>query len=151
SYPWLHKDQVCDLRHSSNKNSLERTAPPSRHPNCDDLRMLAFARSSSLAVRTLLAVLGGALSIARGQAQSQTSVTPRFEVASIRSSKTDERMNYGVRGDRMFGSNMPALGWIEIAYQVRAFQVNGPAWISQEKFDIEAKAGGPGEPMREML
>ena len=60
-------------------------------------------------------------------------------------------MNYGVRGDRMFGSNMPAIGWIEIAYQVRDFQVHGPAWISEEKFDIAARAAGPGGPMREML
>lgn len=52
-------------------------------------------------------------------------------------------MNYGVRGDRMFGSNMTALGWIEIAYRLRDFQITGPAWISTEKFDIEAKAERP--------
>lgn len=113
--------------------------------------MFGIGRSSTSPLGTVLAVLGGAVLIVGKQAQSQTSVSPRFEVASIKPSKTDERMNYGVRGDTMFGSNMPALGWIEIAYKVREFQVNGPAWISEEKFDITAKAGGPGEPMREML
>jgi len=113
--------------------------------------MPALAAQRPSPLETVLAAVCGALLIAGGQAQSQTSVTPRFEVVSIRPNKTDERMNYGVRGDRLFGSNMPALGWIEIAYQVREFQVNGPAWISEEKFDITAKAEGPGAAMREML
>jgi len=43
----------------------------------------------------------------------------------------------------MFGRNMPAIGWIQIAYQVKEFQIVGPAWISAEKFDIEAKTETP--------
>jgi len=52
-------------------------------------------------------------------------------------------MDYGLRGDGMFGRNMPAIGWIQIAYQVKEFQIVGPAWISTEKFDIEAKTESP--------
>jgi uncharacterized protein (TIGR03435 family) len=72
-------------------------------------------------------------------------------VASIKPNNTDERMDYGVRGDRLFGRNMPAIGWIEIAYKVREFQIVGPAWISREKFDIEAKAANSGGEMQLML
>jgi uncharacterized protein (TIGR03435 family) len=78
-------------------------------------------------------------------------VRAEFEVASIKANNTDERMDYGVRGDRLLGRNMPAIGWIEIAYKVREYQIIGPAWISQEKFDIEAKASNPGGDLRLML
>jgi uncharacterized protein (TIGR03435 family) len=75
---------------------------------------------------------------------------PEFEVALVKSNKTDERMNYGRRGDRMFGRNMPVKGWIQIAYQVKDFQITGPGWISNEKFDIEAKMENPSASGRQM-
>jgi uncharacterized protein (TIGR03435 family) len=64
---------------------------------------------------------------------------PRFDVASVKPNQSGERMDYGLQADGMFGRNMPAIGWIQIAYQVKEFQIVGPAWISAEKFDIEAK------------
>jgi uncharacterized protein (TIGR03435 family) len=76
-----------------------------------------------------------------------------FEVAAVKANKTNERLDYGIRGDRMYGS-MPAVGWIQIAYGVKEFQIKGPAWISTERFDIEAKAAngsGTGTQMRLML
>jgi uncharacterized protein (TIGR03435 family) len=48
-------------------------------------------------------------------------------------------MEYGIRGNGLAGKNISANGWIQIAYEVRDFQIAGPAWISNEKFDIEAK------------
>lgn len=60
-------------------------------------------------------------------------------------------MDYGVRGSRLWGRNMSALGWIQIAFGVRAYQVIGPAWISDEKFDIEAKIGPPYSQSKQML
>lgn len=65
---------------------------------------------------------------------------PQFEVASVKPSNSNERMNYGLRADGLFGTNMPAKGWIQIAYGVKEFQIVGPDWISNEKFDITAKA-----------
>jgi uncharacterized protein (TIGR03435 family) len=76
-----------------------------------------------------------------GLAQSQkTAALPEFEVASVKPSSTNERMNYGQRPNGIFGTNMPAKGWIQIAYGIKAFQIVGPDWISFEKFDIDAKA-----------
>lgn len=50
-------------------------------------------------------------------------------------------MDYGGRGERgIFGRNIPIAGWKQIAYQVRGFQIEGPSWILNEKFDIEAQA-----------
>jgi uncharacterized protein (TIGR03435 family) len=56
-------------------------------------------------------------------------------------------MDFGVRGDRLYGSNMPLKGWIQIAYQVKDFQVAGPEWISSENFDIDARAEALGQKM----
>ena len=78
-------------------------------------------------------------------------VSPAFEVASVKPNRTNERMDYGLRGDRMFGKNMPAKGWIQIAYQVKEFQVVGPSWISTEKFEIEAKAESPSPSSGQMF
>jgi len=90
--------------------------------------------------------------VVAGLARAQSAdALAEFEVASVKPNNTDERMDYGVRGDRLFGRNMPAIGWIEIAYKFRELQIVGPAWISQEKFDIEAKAGNSGREMRPML
>lgn len=62
-----------------------------------------------------------------------------FEVASVKPSKSDEKMKYGSRGSVLSGRNIPLKGWIQIAYGARDFQVVGPEWIANEKFDIEAK------------
>ena len=75
-------------------------------------------------------------------AESQTDIAaPKFEVASIKPNSSSERMDYGGRGERgIFGRNISAAGWIQIAYQVRGFQIEGPGWILNERFDIEAQA-----------
>jgi uncharacterized protein (TIGR03435 family) len=83
---------------------------------------------------TTLLLIAAALSLTSAQAQ------PKFEVASVRPNNSDEKMNYGVRGNSLSGTNMPLVGWIEIAHKVRDYQIKGPSWISVEKFDIEARA-----------
>ncbi len=84
-------------------------------------------------------------------ALAQTGSLVEFEVASVKPNHSDERLNYALRGNRMFGKNMPVKGWIQIAYQVKDFQIVGPSWISDEKFDIEAKAESPSSSNRQML
>lgn len=76
---------------------------------------------------------------------------PEFEAAVVKPNHSAERMDYGVRGSRLWGRNMSAKGWIEIAYGVRDYQITGPAWISDEKFDIEAKIGPPYRDTKLML
>lgn len=92
--------------------------------------------------------IGGLLLVlAIGFARSQsTTARPEFEVASIKPNNTNERMDYLVRGDRLFGKNMPAKGWIQIAYGLKGFQVVGPEWISTEKFDIDARRAESASP-----
>src|ERR1035438_8842743 len=85
-------------------------------------------------------------------ATSQTTASqPQFDAVSIKPNKTDERQDYGLRGDRIFGKNIPVKGWIQIAYGVKDFQIRGPAWISTEKFDVEAKAGNPSASATQMM
>lgn len=74
-----------------------------------------------------------------------------FEAAAVKPNHSAERMDYGVRGSRLWGRNMSVKGWIEIAYGVRDYQITGPAWISDEKFDIEAKIGPPYRDSKLML
>jgi uncharacterized protein (TIGR03435 family) len=74
--------------------------------------------------------------------QPLASARPEFDVASIKPNKSDERMDYGGVGNGLSGRNISLQGWIQIAYEVRDFQVSGPSWIANEKFDIEARAEG---------
>jgi uncharacterized protein (TIGR03435 family) len=77
---------------------------------------------------------------------------PEFEVASIKPNKTNERMYYGLRHASLTVRNMPVKGLIQIAYGKRDFQITGgPAWITSECFDIEAKAESPQRATQDML
>jgi uncharacterized protein (TIGR03435 family) len=74
-----------------------------------------------------------------------------FEVASIKPNKTNERMYYGLRNATLTVRNMTAKGLIQTAYGRRDFQMTGgPAWITSECFDIDAKAQRPLKATHEM-
>jgi len=67
-----------------------------------------------------------------------------FEIASIKPNKTHERMYYGLRNGSLTVRNMTVQGLIQTAYGKRDFQISGgPAWITTEFFDIDAKAELP--------
>jgi uncharacterized protein (TIGR03435 family) len=67
-----------------------------------------------------------------------------FEVVSIRPNKSKERMYYGLRNGSLTIRNMTVKGLIQTAYGKRDFQIaGGPAWITTEFFDIDAKAERP--------
>ena len=96
---------------------------------------------------------------------------PQFEVASVKPAPNDEtagrisRMLDMLRDVRRPGmipmddpgrvrlENWALLDLIAAAYSVRATQVSGPAWLSGQRFDIEAKApaGAPKEELNAML
>jgi uncharacterized protein (TIGR03435 family) len=77
---------------------------------------------------------------------------PEFEVASIKPNRSNERMYYGLRNDRLTVRNMTAKGLIQTAYGKRDFQITGgPAWITSECFDVEAKAESPFKATQDML
>jgi uncharacterized protein (TIGR03435 family) len=96
---------------------------------------------------------------------------PQFEVASVKPAANDEtarrisRMLAMLRDVRRPGmipmddpgrvrlENWALLDLIAAAYSVRATEVSGPAWLSDQSFDIEAKApaGTPKEELNAML
>jgi uncharacterized protein (TIGR03435 family) len=77
---------------------------------------------------------------------------PEFEVASIKPNKSHERMYYGLRNASLTIRNMTVKGMIQIAYGKRDFQITGgPAWITSECFDIDAKAEGLRKANPDML
>lgn len=100
-------------------------------------------------------------------------VGPQFEVASVRPSAKDmsddpavaklfQEMGEGMRrvgeipmtaSDRVRMQHWSLLDLIAAAYRVRGVQVSGPAWLSEEFFDIEAKVpeGTAKEDLHAML
>lgn len=94
------------------------------------------------------------LFLAAGAALGQTAPTkPAFEVATVKPSPPLDmaKMREQVRAGRMprFGPHidgaqatyiyMPLKDLIANAYQVKPYQINGPAWLATERFDIAAK------------
>jgi uncharacterized protein (TIGR03435 family) len=85
---------------------------------------------------------------------------PRFEVASIKPSgeprtyfvdnTTPRAFMTGARFDIQLASLMAL---VTTAYRVEAFQVSGPSWMAETRFDIVAKppAGATNEQIPEML
>ena len=70
-----------------------------------------------------------------------------FEVASVKpAAPLDGRMMIGTRGgpgtadpERITSSNMALKDLLMLAYDVQSFQVEGPAWVDTERYDIAAK------------
>src|ERR1700753_969218 len=82
---------------------------------------------------------------------------PRFEVASVKPASPEAGGMTRIRnppGGRIEVTNMPLKELIVFAWRIQPYQiVGGPAWISSERYDVEAKAESapkPGE-MQAML
>jgi uncharacterized protein (TIGR03435 family) len=107
--------------------------------------------------RTLTAVVAFcALSLA------QTPASATFEVASIKPAAPQEmgRMMVGMRGGpgtpdptQATFTNVSLTMLVQMAYDVRDFQVTAPAWMDSTRFDIQAKvpAGATRDDFRTML
>ncbi|HLY43137.1 MAG TPA: TIGR03435 family protein [Terracidiphilus sp.] len=78
---------------------------------------------------------------------------PTFEVATIKPTKPDEQRKFFiVRGAEFLTVNTSLNDLIGFAYDVHSKQViGGPAWMSEKKFDIEAKPDIAGAPNREQV
>ncbi|MBV9182624.1 MAG: TIGR03435 family protein [Acidobacteria bacterium] len=78
---------------------------------------------------------------------------PNFEVATIKPSKPDEPGKMlSVQGSRFKTVNTTTSDLINFAYDVQAKQVvNPPAWVSSDKFDIDAQPDTPGTPNPQQL
>src|SRR5580704_6137689 len=113
-----------------------------------------FAVSAALAV--------GALS---GSLFGQAPSAPAFEVATIRpappiqdiiqqlQSGNTSKLGMSVDGARVNMGFQSLADLIRIAYRVKAYQVIGPDWISQQRFEIQGKIpeGGSTDKVPEML
>jgi uncharacterized protein (TIGR03435 family) len=74
----------------------------------------------------------------------QTATAPAFEVASIKPST----MTFGSYYRYLPGGRLSVMSWIkqviEVAYGVEGYQVSGgPAWLNEDRYNIEAKAENP--------
>ena len=76
--------------------------------------------------------------LAQPSAEAQT-----FEIASVRASEP------GARGEsvvtepgKLTMRNVSLRSCIQWAYDVRSFQISGPGWLTDSRFDIAAKAAG---------
>jgi uncharacterized protein (TIGR03435 family) len=106
------------------------------------------------------------------RAQAPAAPRPQFEVASVKPATNNEAGGRGLAMMREMAryarrpgvipmddpgrvrlENWVLLDLIAAAYRVRATQVSGPAWLSDQGFDIEAKPpdGAPKEELDAML
>jgi uncharacterized protein (TIGR03435 family) len=91
----------------------------------------------------------GLLTLGCCLARAQTTVTPRFEVASIKPvpQASGVSLDFRVeRGGRLTVTNLTLKVIILQAFGVKQYQIaGGPAWLDTDRFDIAAKAeGDPG-------
>jgi uncharacterized protein (TIGR03435 family) len=100
----------------------------------------------------VIAALG--IGVAAGQ-----DLAPRFEVASIKSTSSEEldaikrsgrsslfpEQGISISGNRVTVLGLTVATLIRAAYNLRTYQFSGgPGWIASDSFDISAKAEGPG-------
>ena len=67
-----------------------------------------------------------------------------FEVASVRPSQTDAPDSAVALGLRLDGSqarigSLPLRDYIAMAYRIKPYQVAGPDWLANQKFNVNAK------------
>jgi uncharacterized protein (TIGR03435 family) len=86
--------------------------------------------------------------------------TTAFEVASIKPNVSSKQGGEGSRRESTQSSpgsktmrNVSLRTCIMWAYNVQPYQVTGPGWITEERYDVSAKAAGPApeSEMRKML
>jgi uncharacterized protein (TIGR03435 family) len=107
--------------------------------------------------RTAASLLFLASYAASGQSPA---ASPAFDVASIKPSQLARAGGQGSRRENIQptpGSlamhNVTLASAIQWAYQVKPFQISGPSWITNDRFDIDAKSpgGAPETALRLML
>jgi uncharacterized protein (TIGR03435 family) len=93
--------------------------------------------------RALLIVTAASASLPAQQVQPDIAAAPAFEVVSVKPNKGGS-LSSGLPflpNGGFNGTNVALKSVIAIAYEVRAFQVEGgPDWLNSERFDIVARA-----------
>lgn len=72
--------------------------------------------------------------------------SPAFEAASVRPTPADSRIRPAIRGGpgtsdpgQITFTNIPLLTILQRAYDAKSYQISGPAWLSQSRYDVIAK------------
>ena len=74
-------------------------------------------------------------------AYSQSGTVPKFEVASVRPSKSGSgHSSENQTNGRFTATNVTLKDCIKFAYGLKDYQISGPAWLNDERYDIVAKA-----------
>jgi uncharacterized protein (TIGR03435 family) len=72
---------------------------------------------------------------------------PAFEVASVKASKqageASRRERVASQPGSLIMANVRFTKLMQWAYRVQDYQITGPGWINDERFDVVAKAGTP--------
>jgi uncharacterized protein (TIGR03435 family) len=116
--------------------------------------LLALTAAVALAAPLTFGLLTAPLVRAQSAAAESAGARESFEVASIKPSDPGGRNTFVniTPGGGFRATNVNARFLVRVAYHVQNFQISGgPAWMSSETFDIEAKsAGGPDVDIRKM-
>jgi uncharacterized protein (TIGR03435 family) len=77
-----------------------------------------------------------------------TNASPAFDAASIKPSKPEQQgKGFTVRGREFLTFNTSVVDLITFAYGLHARQITGgPAWLEAEKYDLDGKPEGEGQP-----
>src|SRR4051812_21816452 len=101
------------------------------------MKLLLFA---AIAMALLLADAASA-------AGGQDARVPRFEVASVKTNRAGGRTTRQIEPQRLTYLNITLGEFIQMAYGVRRYQIQGEDWItnnaSPNRYDIVAKAAAP--------
>src|ERR1051325_11866 len=74
-----------------------------------------------------------------------------FDVATVRPSRTGKRGGLAASPGMLTIRNLPLHAIIQAAYGVKEYQISGPPWLKQERFDIVAKTDASVTTEDEML
>jgi uncharacterized protein (TIGR03435 family) len=100
---------------------------------------------------TLAALCAALVWVAQGQTEA---ADPAFEVATVKVSVADNGNWSTSTGKGQFRLvNIPLQSCIQMAYDVKDYSLDGPAWLDSARFDIVAKppAGTPLSQFNQML
>src|SRR5579862_4223690 len=86
--------------------------------------------------------------------RAQSDAPPAFEAASVKPNRSgDGHSSSHTRESNVQMTNMSLRSIIIMAYEIKDYQLEGPPWLSSERFDIVAKApvGTPDKKMMPMM
>jgi uncharacterized protein (TIGR03435 family) len=97
----------------------------------------------------IIAVVALVLALAHLRGQSAATSAPPFEVGSVKPNVSRGIRGHDFPGDRFEARNVPLRDLIMIAYgapgqMLPEWQITGPSWIDEDRFDISAKVGANG-------